>query len=271
MPYRRSDGSAIRRRYGAGAAAEWRRVCSHFALNEGFALVVLLVPDRDGATLCRLTLGNRLRGTGQGILDVPLAGPSALRRLAPDLLALRPAPGHAAVWVSAAVPGSADDFVAWHRAWRWGLATLNQNRNPLRRGVGCSLVIVGTPDLMPLFREAAPDLWSVRSLVAHILPDPRHAAGTALTLDQRPLTRKKRAGSAVDLETDQHEIECLRGRSGQETALADAVDRTARAYVDRGDISAAEACHREALALRERFGSSSAIDDTSKSVTARGR
>lgn len=253
MSPRRPDTSAIFRRYGAAASVEWQRVGGHFALNEGFALVVLVVPDRDGASLCRLSLANRLRAHGLGILDASPASPSALRRLAPSLLALRPERDRGAVWVSAAVPASADDFAAWRMAWRWGLATLNQNRNPLRRWIGCSLVIVGTPELVPLFREAAPDLWSVRSLVAHILPDPTRLIGEAPHAGRAPAPRRDRSGSAPDLDTALRAIDQKRGVMGQEVALADAVERAARAYADRGDLPAAELCFREALDLRERF------------------
>lgn len=253
MSPRRPDTSAIFRRYGAGASAEWQRVCGHFALNEGFALVVLVVPDRDGASLCRLALANRLRAHGLGVLDASPATPSALRRLAPNLLALRPERERGAVWVSAAVPVSAEDFAAWRMAWRWGLATLNQNRNPLRRWIDCSLVIVGTPELVPLFREAAPDLWSVRSLVAHIVPSQDRLIGEPPPVGRLPVSRRTLAGSAADLDAALHAIDRNRGVTGRETALADAVEQAARTYADRGDLPAAEACFREVLELRERF------------------
>jgi len=47
------ESSALARRYGQTAAGEWQRVLNHFALGEGFALIILVVPDRDGAQLCR--------------------------------------------------------------------------------------------------------------------------------------------------------------------------------------------------------------------------
>lgn len=262
IPPRRADGSAIFRRYGAGAVAEWQRVCGHFALNEGFALVVLIVPDRDGASLCRQALANRLRAGGTGILDVSPATPSNLSRLAPTLLALRPEADCSAVWVAAAVPPSAANHAAWDMAWRWGLATLNQNRNTLRRWIGRSLVIVGTPDLVPLFREAAPDLWSVRSLVAHIGPDPNRPITNVPTLTRCCCTRHPPLVPAPDLDSALCDIEHLRGKGGREMELADAVERAARAYGDRTDLPAAEAYFRKALALRERFDSKAGVAGT---------
>jgi len=262
IPPRRADGSAISRRYGAGAVAEWQRVCGHFALNEGFALVVLIVPDRDGATLCRQALANRLRATGMGILDVSPSTPSDLCRLAPTLLALRPEEDCASVWVAAAVPQTAANHAAWDMAWRWGLATLNQNRNKLRRWIGRSLVIVGTPELVPLFGEAAPDLWSVRSMVAHIRPDPNQPITDAPRLARCCGARHPPLVPVPDLDNALCDFELLRGQAGHETALADAAERAARAYGDRADLPAAEAYFRKALDLRDRFDSPAGITRT---------
>jgi hypothetical protein len=50
------ESNALVRRYGQAAAGEWQRVLNHFALSEGFALIVLIVPDRDAAQLCRREL-----------------------------------------------------------------------------------------------------------------------------------------------------------------------------------------------------------------------
>lgn len=256
---RRADGSAIFRRYGAGAVAEWQRVCGHFALNEGFALVVLIVPDRDGASLCRQALANRLRAGGMGILDVSPPTPSALCRLAPTLLGLRPEEDCSAVWVAAAVSPSAANHAAWDMAWRWGLATLNQNRNTLRRWIGRSLIFVGTPELVPLFREAAPDLWSVRSMVAHIGPDPNRPITNVPTLAHACGARHPPLVPAPDLDSALCDIERLRGKGGREVELADAVERAAHAYGDRADLPAAEAYFRKALALRDRFDSEAGV------------
>jgi hypothetical protein len=41
------ESSPLVRRYGQTAASEWQRVLNHFALGEGFALLILVVPDRE--------------------------------------------------------------------------------------------------------------------------------------------------------------------------------------------------------------------------------
>ncbi|MGE4047389.1 MAG: hypothetical protein AB7F35_21180, partial [Acetobacteraceae bacterium] len=65
----------IGHRYGAAAEAEWRLVTSHFELNEGFALLVLIVPDRDGAAICRQALADHLAGSGRTVQDLSPGSP----------------------------------------------------------------------------------------------------------------------------------------------------------------------------------------------------
>jgi tetratricopeptide (TPR) repeat protein len=256
--------TAIGRHYGPAAEAEWRRVSSHFALNDGFALLVLIVPDSDGAALCQLVLSDLLYGDGRQVLDMSPDSPSALRQLAPSLLRLRVPPACGVVWLAAAVPHTAEDHAAWDMAWRWGLATLNQNRNPLRRRIDRTLVLVGVPELVPLFRESAPDLWSVRSLVVWIEPDPDLAAARReqANRDQRLGSRRAPAGPVPDLDLALAEINRLRDMPGRERDLATMVERAAWAYAGRGNAPAAEACFREALDLRDRCDGPVAIAGT---------
>jgi tetratricopeptide (TPR) repeat protein len=254
--------TAIGRRYGVSAEKEWDRVRSHFALNAGFSLVVLIVPDRDGAALCLRVLADDLRGRGQDVLDISPPSPSALRQLAPLLLAQAPPSDCGALWLAAAVPEAAEDHAAWQMAWRWGLATVNQNRNPLRRHLDRTLVIVGVPALVPLFREAAPDLWSIRDLVAHIEPEPGPMPTAALGVERRLAERRPSDRPIPDLDLALAAIERLRGVTGQERDLATMVERAAQAYAGRGNAAAAEACFREALDLRDRFDAAPAIAGT---------
>ncbi len=262
MPDNGIGTTPLGRRYGRTAEAEWQRVVSHFALNDGFALVVLIVPDSDGAALCQLMLADQLAAMGRDVLDVSPNSPSTLRQLAPLLLGLDPPEACGAVWLAAAVPISADDHAAWEMAWRWGLGTLNQNRNPLRRNLRHTLVLVGVPGLIPLFREAAPDLWSVRAMVVRIEPDPSRILTEKLGIDRRNVSRRPSAAHIPDLVLALRAIERLRGVARRERDLASAVERAARAYAGRGNAQAAEACFREALDLRDRFDRPKAIAGT---------
>ena len=150
-------------RYGHAAAAEWQRLLSHFTLAEGFALLVLVVPDPDGAKLCRAELGRVLAVRGQYLVKIEPRTPAELRQMAAELLEQPADRAVGAVWLAAVTPVSDRDFSEWEVAWRSALEGLNQRRNPLRRHFDCPFVIVMAPWVVPLFRDVAPDLWSVRS------------------------------------------------------------------------------------------------------------
>ncbi|MGE4048266.1 MAG: tetratricopeptide repeat protein, partial [Acetobacteraceae bacterium] len=220
---------------------------------EGFALLVLIVPDRDGAAICRQALADHLAGSGRTVQDLSPGSPVVLRNLAETLLHGELDPGAGAVWVAAAVPASAPDHPAWETAWRWGLATLNQNRNAIVGRYACTLVIVGTPWLVPLFREAAPDLWSLRSMVVHIEPGRDHMQREDRGRDLEPLPRTLYDGPVPDLELTQQAVERLRGLAGKEAELAETLNRLAYACLAQGKPALAEASALDALAYAERF------------------
>ena len=60
-----AEWNALGRSYGMDAAAEWQLVLRQFEFGEGFALLVVTVPDRFGAELCRGELEAYLRPDGK--------------------------------------------------------------------------------------------------------------------------------------------------------------------------------------------------------------
>ena len=157
-------------RYALDRSPDWRALRRHFELGEGFAFIVLLVPDAEGAEVCRAALARFLQERGQHLEVVSEAQPSELENIASTLLELKPPPDAGAVWVGKAVSEGEGDSGVWDKAWRLGVARLNQFRNPLQRAFGVPLIFVGAPRLQVILRENAPDLWSVRTLVAWVEP-----------------------------------------------------------------------------------------------------
>lgn len=242
----------IERRYGPEAAVEWQLVLNHFRFSRAFGLVVLAVPDSDGAELCRGELAADLAARHRSVAVLALESPGALRGLATRLLELPADAEVGAVWIAAVVPPSAADYEEWVEAWRFGLAALNQQRNPLRRQFGFPLVFVGSPWLIPIFRDTAPDLWSVRTLVVQIQPDPeydavRREAHPEITPQPAPLESETGAPDPV-LALD--EAESLRGVEGSEASRAALLERAGAGFLARRDWIAAEAALRDAVALR---------------------
>ena len=251
-PVRSSEQNALSRRYGQTAAGEWQRVLNHFALGDGFALIVLIVPDRDGALLCRDELERLLAARGTRLIRREPAAPGDLAELANSLLDLPSGRDSGAVWIAAVVPRGAPDFPAWERAWRRALEGLNQQRNPMRRHFECPVIIVAAPWIVPLFRDVAPDLWSIRSQVVHIEPDRDLTRRRSDEATQSP-TRSEAPPQidAPDPTLALREAERLRGAPGRERDRAVMLAGPGRACL-RGAIPAAPklSCGRPSICWR---------------------
>ena len=102
-------GGPIARRYGAAAAREWRHLLSHLALADGFLFCVLVVPDQDGARLCKEALSEALARDGRLLRAYEPETPPQLRALAGTLLEGSPTAPSGGVWLAAVVPEAARD------------------------------------------------------------------------------------------------------------------------------------------------------------------
>jgi tetratricopeptide (TPR) repeat protein len=295
-------GGVILRRYGATAAADWQRLLTLFDIATGFALIVLSAPDADGAALCHRELAGLLGATGRAIRSHLPADPAALRALAATLPRQPPGSEIGAVWIECVVPLSDPDIDTWRTAWRRMLEGLNQQRNSFREAFPTAVVIVAARWVLPLFRECAPDLWSVRSLVVRIGPEPatepRPARDSPNLRDQRParavadspdpdfaLAQAARLPKTNDLARARLLLHAARGlldrdRPGEaETVLTEALalpgllrdpvligvakHELGRALLGQGRAAEAEAAFRRALSLAEEGGNTA----TSRGVT----
>jgi tetratricopeptide (TPR) repeat protein len=234
-------------RYNLATSPDWQALLTHFELGEGFAFIVLLVPDQQGADVCRDELKGFLAQRGETLLEVPAGTPDALREIAGTLLDLAAGESAGAVFVSRAVPEAAEDYREWRDAWREGAARLNQFRNPLRRQFTVPLIFAGAPWLQEVLREAAPDLWSVRTLVAWVEP-----AWERVSVPQSPDIG--RTGRGPDPELAMSEAERLRGKPGSEAALARLLYRAGLGFNAQGEWMKAVRAFTESLEVRRQIG-----------------
>ena len=77
---------------------------------------------------------------------------------------------------------------SWVAAWDWLMRRLNERRDALRRQLGGALLFAVHPNWKPRVREAAPDFWSVRSLVLDLpgeksVPSTRDPTFLAMTAE----------------------------------------------------------------------------------------
>ena len=243
-------------RSGVAASPEWRSLLTHFELApDDFAFIVLLVPDRDWAEASRQALERFLMSSRKKLLAVPFEDANEFREeLAARLLSLKAGDDIGAVWVSAAVPEASPEYKEWEQAWRTAAARINQYRNPLRRQFSVPLIFVGAPWIQVTLREAAPDLWSVRTQVVRIVPPAVNKGEMDSPASQQSFTIDFVEGRAIDPLFALKEAERLRGESGKEMALARLLARAGLGFKVRYRWDEAEQVLSEAIALHRRFG-----------------
>jgi len=247
-----SRREALAARYNLPAQPEWQQFLNHFDLSEGFALVVLLVLDADGAELCHAELEKQLRQEGKKLLSLEVPGPDDLRNLPSRLLAERLPMDAGGLWIAAAIPEYAGDFSAWLEAWQFALARLNPLRNDIRRQFNCSLIFVGAPWLQETMREISPDIWSVRTLVARI--EPQAKPQTPSSASQTPSSSSTESSGGGDPLFALQEAEKLRDVPGKEQVLARLLHRAGEGFANRNDWRSAEKTYTESLTLKQHAG-----------------
>jgi tetratricopeptide (TPR) repeat protein len=223
------------------ASPDWQSVIRYFELGEGFAFIVLLVTSESGALECRYALNDFLLESGKKVRSVPIERESDLEGLTDALLAMPISAETGAVWVGRVVPESSPDYGSWAAAWRGAVARLNQFRNPLREHFQIPVILVGAPWLQRVLRENAPDLWSIKTLVARI---------------------EAEAENPPRLDADFHTKEKISPGPDPELALAEA-DRLKK----QGKLlSASRLYHRAALGFKARKQSDLAVEQLQLSL-----
>jgi len=242
----------IARRFGVSGAAEWQVLLNMLALDDGFVLVVLTVPDQADAVVCRRALAKWFEDQHRPLAVIEPPAPAALHDVARALLTVPDSAGRWSIWLGAAVRSDARDAPDWDLAWRHVLVALNRHRNPLQRRLG-PLVLAGGTRLAPAMQEVASDLWSVRSLTLRLEPVLAPVAG-----ERPPAARPAASGPrcAPDPDLALRMAARVRGRAGQEGLLASLLDRAGYGLAASGRRNDAETAWHEAASLFEAAGQS---------------
>ncbi|MCO5991624.1 hypothetical protein NE235_36470, partial [Actinoallomurus spadix] len=138
---------------------EWRRLRSQLDLASGFWLGFAFLTSSGTSRVFEQRVARILRSHARKPAVIEAAVPSDTEEILPTLLSQRSRSD--CVWVDCVHAATAD----WDEAiWRLFLR-LNERRDAIRRGLPGGLVFALHPSMKSRVREAAPDLWSVRSLV----------------------------------------------------------------------------------------------------------
>jgi hypothetical protein len=169
---------------GAENEAQWDRLRSQLDLAERFWLGFVFSPSARSAGVLRGRVERALRVERKTLLVIKPATPVELRGVLRRLVYEEEPVRVGGVWVEAVrsdSPGAKEQ--PWTEAWDELFLRMNIRRDVLRRRLPGGLVFGAPPEIKPRVREAAPDLWSVRSLVIDLN---LAAEEEAATLDPPP-------------------------------------------------------------------------------------
>lgn len=149
--------------------AGWQRLETQVELSAGFWLgFIFSAASRDVDTLRRDTEG-LLLDHGRTFYHRKLVSPDEFLDLLAWLLTAPEAARAGCVLIESIIsdsPGARETPFA--QAWGEFFLRANQKRDLLRKTLCGGLVFAAPPAIKPLVRDAAPDLWSVRSLVIDV-------------------------------------------------------------------------------------------------------
>ena len=153
---------------GLGPAGEeqWARLRRQLELAEGFWLGFVFTSSPARLRVLMERTENVLRARARTQVALSPATPEALVSEATRIVELQGTPMLGCVWLAGIAvdePGRVNG--PWERGWDRALLTLNQARQPLRKQLGAGLIVAAPQRVKPRIREAAPDIWSIRSLV----------------------------------------------------------------------------------------------------------
>ncbi len=151
---------------GEAGEKQWARLRAQIELAESFWLGFVFSPSPRSVIVLRERVERLLRMQTQTLLLVRPSNPDELHSVLPMLLE-SPDPVQAGcTWIEAVredSPGAPEQ--PWTHAWDELFLRMNERRDALRARLPGGLVFAAPPGIKPRVRDAAPDLWSVRSLV----------------------------------------------------------------------------------------------------------
>ena len=148
---------------------EWVYLRRQFELADDPWLGFIFCPAPNPVAVLRHRTALMLQQRAKQLRLITPGSPEALRELMPQLF--ESASQADCVWVEAiAVDGplADDELGPWAGAWDWLMLRLNERRDALLRRLRGALVFAVHPTWKPRARNAAPDYWSVCSLVLEL-------------------------------------------------------------------------------------------------------
>ncbi len=151
----------------------WRQLRRQFELVEGFWLGFVFCRTRNVAEVLERRTRQVLRSRVQRMRVIAPKSPHGLGSVLWHLLKEESMPSQC-IWLKAVhfehTGGSGGNHITWGQAWEKFLLRANEHRERIRRVVPGALIIAADAEIKTRIRDAAPDLWSIRSLVLDLHP-----------------------------------------------------------------------------------------------------
>ena len=240
----------ILRFFGEGAYEDWRLFEAHFELAAGSSVLVLLLPGAAGALICEQALAECLAKNNRQLERIRFSASSEIIDLGERLLALN-LDGIGGIWISLLSPEKTDDD--WQAACDKMFGLMNLHRNRLLKALPVPLVFVGEPWLQQVFREAAPDFWSVRSAVVRLRPGGESVEHRLEGISMESQTGIIGVEATSDPDYTLQQAHRLSNRQDLSLQRAELLARAASGFRENSRLELAESCFREALETIENF------------------
>lgn len=185
---------------GAENEAQWDRLRSQIELAEdAFWLGFLFSPSPRSVIVLRERVDWLLRGQTRSLLLIKPETPDELRQVLRKLVDDEAPTRADCTWVEAVrsdSPGAKEH--PWTDAWDELFLRANVRRDVLRERLHGGLVFAAAPEMKVRIREAAPDLWHVRSLVIDLGAVRPAVEAVEIEAAALPKVEATAHGSAID-------------------------------------------------------------------------
>jgi Flp pilus assembly protein TadD len=254
----KTQATEIERRYGAKAAQEWSYVLDFLELQTGFSSNLILVPDASAARVCAAELEAFLKTKGQRLEKIEFSTPEDLQEhFAPWLLEGANLEGAGAVWLASVSSAFDPMHSEWQSAWRYAAARVNERRDELIRRYQIPIFVATAAWTNETIRQAAPDWWSVRSLVVRLKPEftpsdirPEQRE-QALEMGRLTLQEDYSGDELLDPDIALETATQLQGVEGEEKTLIRMLERAYKGLMYRERYAEAEETARNMLVVEE--------------------
>ena len=156
----------------SAANGTWDKLRFHVECSQGFWVAYVFTPNVASAREFESRMESLLAGQEQTQRILQPATSQELRNLITEVFSPESSQAHC-LWIEAVHfdMNHADSSPGpWMEAWDWLMLRLNERRERLRRHLPGGVIFVASPIMKSRFRDAAPDLWSIHSMVLELNP-----------------------------------------------------------------------------------------------------